>query len=434
VNEEKPKPPPPKRNDALRWILLAIGIAAVVAIAWYIVARSSAPVGPLAVVPAPSPVAPAPGPRVRGVTDDEIKLGMVASFSGSNKERGRAMKIGWESALAVANEAGGVHGRKLRLLTMDDGYDPARTLPAMKQLVESDGVFAIVGNVGTATAGVAAPYCTEQKVPFFGPLTGADFLRKTPPDHWVFNVRASLAEEAGAAVRWLTEVKRIAPERIAVVAQEDDFGESGWRGAARELERLGVPSAKIVKAGYRRNTADVRAAIEVVRQKAGKLDAVILVATYKPAATFIRKAHDVRLEQQFVVVSADSNGLAQELVESGGRYADRVTVTQVVPVPTSKATAAIKYRDALAKHTPGEPPGSTTLEGWLGAQLFLEGLQRAGRDLDGEKLVRTFEGMSGLDLGIGAVLGFSTEEHQACKKVWAWQLQHDGTFTQIDLE
>lgn len=434
MNEEKPKPPPPKRNDALRWILLAIGIAAVVAIAWYIVGHNSAPVAAPAVATTPGRVTPAPGPMVRGVTENEIKLGMVAPFSGSNKERGRAMKIGWESALAVANAAGGVHGRKLRLLTMDDGYDPARTLAAMKQLVESDGVFAIVGNVGTATAVVAVPYCIEQKVVFFGPLSGADFLRKVPPDRWVFNVRASLAEEAVAAVRWLTEVKRIAPERIAVVAQEDDFGESGWRGASRELDRLGVPSTKIVKAGYRRNTADVRAAIEVVRQRNAKLDAVILVATYKPAATFIRKAHDARLGQQFVVVSADSNGLSQELVESGGRYADRVTVTQVVPVPTSKATAVMKYRDALAKHTPGEPPGSTTLEGWLGAQLLLEGLQRAGRDLDGEKLVRTLDGMSGLDLGIGAVLGFSPEDHQACKKVWGWQLQHDGTFTQIDLE
>jgi ABC-type branched-subunit amino acid transport system substrate-binding protein len=344
------------------------------------------------------------------------------------------MRLGWEAALAAANEAGGIHGRKLRLLTLDDGYDPARTGPAMKQLVEGDGVFAIVGNVGTATAMVAVPYCLEQKVLFFGPLSGADFLRKTPPDRWVFNVRASLAEEAGAAVRWLTDVKRIAPERIAVVAQEDDFGESGWRGAARELERLGVHSGKIAKAGYRRNTADVRAALDMMRQRGAKLDAVILVATYKPAATFIRKAHDAGLTQQFVVVSADSNGLAQEIVESGGRYAARVTVTQVVPVPTSKATAVIKYREALARHSPGELPGSTTLEGWLGAQILLGALQRAGRDLDGDQVVRTLEGTAGLDLGIGAILGFTSEDHQASKKVWGWQLQPDGSFTQIDLE
>jgi len=378
--------------------------------------------------------AKAPVPKVRGVSDDEIRLGMVAAFSGSNKERGRAMKLGWEAALAAVNEAGGIHGRKLRLLALDDGYDPARTVPAMKQLVEGEGVFAFVGNVGTATAAVAVPYCGEQNLLFYGPLSGADLLRKNPPHHWVFNVRASLAEEAAASVRWLTEVKRIAPGRIAVVAQEDDFGESGWRGASSELERLGVPSAKILKAGYRRNTADVRAAIEAVRQRNAKLDAVILVATYRPAATFIRKAHDANLGQQFVVVSADSNGLSQELVESGGRYAERVTVTQVVPLPTSQATAIIKYREALAKSAPGEAPGSTTLEAWIGAQILIGALQRLGRDLDGEKLVRTLEATSGLDLGIGATLGFSPDDHQACKKVWGWQLRPDGTYKQIDLE
>ena len=344
------------------------------------------------------------------------------------------MRLGWEAALATLNEAGGVHGRKVRLITLDDGYDPARTGPAMKQLVEGEGVFAVVGNVGTATAAVAVPYCLEQRVPFFGPLSGADFLRKTPTERWVFNVRASLAQEASASVRWLTEVKRIAPERIAVVAQEDDFGESGWRGAARELERLGVPSAKIVKSGYRRNTADVRAAIEVIRDRAARIDAVLLVATYKPAATFIRKAHGAGLKQQFVVVSADSGGLAQELLESGARYTERVTVTQVVPIPTSKATAVIRYRDDLARQAPGEPPGSTTLEAWLGAQVFIGALQRAGRDLDGDRLVRALEATTGLDLGIGAILGFSPDDHQASKKVWGWQLQPDGTYTQIDLE
>jgi ABC-type branched-subunit amino acid transport system substrate-binding protein len=359
---------------------------------------------------------------------------MAAAFSGANKERGRAMRLGWEAALAAANEAGGVHGRKLRLVSVDDGYDPARTGAAMKQLVEVDGVYAIVGNVGTATAAVSVPYCVQQKVLFFGPLSGADFLRKRPPERWVFNVRASLAEEASAAVRWLTDTRRIPPERIAVVAQDDDFGESGWRGAAQELERLGAPADRILKATYRRNTADIHAALEAVRQRAARLDAVILVATYKPAATFIRKAHDAGLKLHFMAISQDSNGLAQELVESGARYAEHVTITQVVPLPTSKATAVIKYRDALARFAPGEPPGSTTLEAWLGAQLLLEALKRAGRDLDGDKLTRALEGMSGLDLGIGAELGYSPDDHQASKKVWGWQLQPSGTYTQLDLD
>jgi ABC-type branched-subunit amino acid transport system substrate-binding protein len=368
------------------------------------------------------------------VKPDEILLGMVASFTGSNKERGRSMKAGWEAALAAANQAGGVHGRKLRLVTVDDGYDPARTGPAMKQLVEVDQVFAVVGNVGTATAKVAIPYCAEQKVVFFGALSGADLLRKTPPDRYVFNYRASLAEEGAAAVRWLVDVKRVPADKIAVLVQKDDFGESGWRGAARQLESAGVAPSAVLRLEYARNTADVRDALDGLKAKGAGVQAVVLVATYKPAATFIRKAKDAGQDLLFVTVSADSNGLAQELVESGARYVDKVVVTQVVPVPASRASGVMKYRQALEKHAPGEPAGSTTLEAWIGAQLFLEGLRRAGPQLDTERLVTALEGIDGLDLGTGGALSFGPKNHQASAKVWGWALQPDGAFQQIDLE
>jgi ABC-type branched-subunit amino acid transport system substrate-binding protein len=371
---------------------------------------------------------------VRGVKQDEILLGMVASFTGSNKERGRAMKAGWEAALAAANAAGGVHGRKLRLVSADDGYDPARTGPAMKQLVEGEKVFAVVGNVGTATAKVAVPYCAEQRVIFYGALSGADLLRKTPPDRLVFNYRASLGEEAAAAVRWLVDVKRVPADKIAVLVQGDDFGESGWRGATRQLEVAGVAPSTVLRLDYARNTADVREALEALRTKGAGVQAAVLVATYKPAATFIRKAKDAGQDLTFVTVSADSNGLAQELVESGARYADKVVVTQVVPVPTSRASGVMKYRQALEKHAPGEPIGSTTLEAWIGAQLFLEGLRRAGPALDTDALVAALEGIVGFDLGTGGALSFSPKSHQASRKVWGWALQPDGSFQQIDLE
>jgi ABC-type branched-subunit amino acid transport system substrate-binding protein len=412
----------------------AVAVLLLAAGGWYAMSRQPA----AAPAPAPTPVAaPAPAPAVRGVrgvTPDEILLGMVASFTGSNKERGRSMKAGWDAALAAANEAGGIHGRRLRLVSADDGYDPARTGPAMKQMVEGDKVFAVVGNVGTATAKVSVPYCAEQKVVFFGALSGADLLRKSPPDRYVFNYRASLGEEGAAAVRWLVDVKRIPADKIAVLVQKDDFGESGWRGAVRQLESAGVAPSAVLRLEYARNTADVRDALETLHAKSASVQAVVLVATYKPAATFIRKAKDAGQNLTFVTVSADSNGLAQELVESGARYTEKVVVTQVVPVPTSRASGVMRYRQALGKHAPGEPHGSTTLEAWIGAQLFLEGLRRAGAELDTERLVAALEGIDGFDLGSGGALSFSAKSHQASKKVWGWSLQPDGSFLQIDLE
>ena len=447
---EAPRPPPSRRTAAaggggggprrpapsrgpLRLVLAGLAVLVVVGLAWLVVFRGGAgrPPAPKLVPPSPPPAA---APAVRGVKSDEILLGMAASFTGSNKERGRAMRTGWDAAIGAVNAAGGINGRKLRLLAVDDGYDPLRTGPAMRQLVEAEGVFAVVGNVGTATAAVSVPYCMEQKVVFFGPLSGADLLRKSPPDRYVFNYRASLGEEAAAAVRYLVDVKRVPPEKIAVLVQKDDFGESGWRGAVKQLAAAGVAPAGVLRLEYARNTADVREALELLKAHAAAVQAVVLVATYKPAATFIRKARDAGHDLLFASVSADSNGLAQELLESGARYTEGVVVTQVVPVPTSKATAVARYRQQLEQFAPGEPPGSTTLEAWSGAQLLFEALRRAGPELDGEKLVQALESLRDLDLGTGAVMGFGPLRHQACDKVWGWSLQPDGSYQQINLE
>jgi ABC-type branched-subunit amino acid transport system substrate-binding protein len=274
----------------------------------------------------------------------------------------------------------------------------------------------------------------QQKLVFYGPLSGADLLRKTPPDRYVFNFRAGLAREGAAAVRYLVEVRRVDPRRIAVLVQADDFGESGWRGAAKQLESNGVPTGEILKLSYPRNTADVRDALAKLRERAKDIDAVVLVATYKPAATFIRKTKDAGMSLLHVTVSADSNGLAEELVESGKGFTDNVVVTQVVPVPTGKATALLRYQQALEKYAPGEKPGSTTLESWIGAQIFFEAMKRAGRDVETEGLVKAFEGMQEWDLGIGAPIRFGPASHQGCDTVWGWLLQPDGTYRQVDLE
>jgi ABC-type branched-subunit amino acid transport system substrate-binding protein len=129
---------------------------------------------------------------VQGVTENEIRFGISAPFSGAAKELGQNMKLGIQAAFNVANTNGGVNGRQLRLVAVDDGYEPTRTAETMKQLYEQDRVFAIVGNVGTPTATVALPYALERRMLFYGAFTGASLLRSDPPDRYVFNYRASL--------------------------------------------------------------------------------------------------------------------------------------------------------------------------------------------------------------------------------------------------
>jgi ABC-type branched-subunit amino acid transport system substrate-binding protein len=137
---------------------------------------------------------------IHGVSDSEIRFGISAPFSGPAKDLGHQMRVGIETAFRIANETGGINGRTLRLVTADDGYEPSRTGETMKQLYDQEQVFGFIGNVGTPTAAVAAPFALERGALFYGAFTGANVLRNEPPDRYVFNYRASYAEETDAVV------------------------------------------------------------------------------------------------------------------------------------------------------------------------------------------------------------------------------------------
>jgi ABC-type branched-subunit amino acid transport system substrate-binding protein len=369
------------------------------------------------------------------VADAEVPLGICAPFSGVAKELGVQMRLGLEVAFAAANENGGIHGRRVRLAAMDDGYDPARTAVCMKELVEGKKVLAVVGSVGTATAATAVPYANEKGVVFFGAFSGAPLLRNDPPDRFVFNYRASYAEETAAIVRYLVEVRRVDPGKIAVFAQDDAFGQAGFDGVARVMRHYKKDPAKVVRVGYKRNTADVDDAVKAVRKAGGQVKAVVMVATYKPAARFIEKLRDAGADLLFTNVSfVGASELAEELSQLGPRYADGVLVTQVVPNPASQASSMIKFREQLKRYAPGEKAGFVALEGWLVGRLFLEGLQRAGKKLDTDGLIEALESIRGLDLGIGVPLGFGPSEHQASHRVWGTVMDGKGAFSQVDLE
>src|SRR5437868_9069758 len=238
------------------------------------------------------------GIPVRGVTDDEIRFGISAPFTGAAKELGQNIKVGIEAAFNAANANGGVHGRQLRLIATDDGYEPGRTTATMRQLYERDQVFGVIGNVGTPTAVVALPYALDRKMLFFGAFTGAGLLRSDPPDRYVFNYRASYAEETAAVVNYLVKVKRLSPEQIAVFAQQDAYGDAGFAGVEKAIRSLrGGADSPILRLGYQRNTVEVDDAVaqlQQAQQQRGPLPikAVIMVPAYRAAAKFIEKTHD----------------------------------------------------------------------------------------------------------------------------------------------
>lgn len=394
------------------------------------------PISPgLAAPTTAAPTTSAASTAVRGISDREIRFGISAPFSGSAKELGRQMKLGIDAAFNRVNDAGGVEGRMLRLIAADDGYEPTRTAETMKQLYEKDRVFGIIGNVGTPTAVVAVPYALERKMLFFGAFTGANLLRRDPPDRYVFNYRASYAEETDAVVRYLVKVRRIPPKQIAVFAQQDPYGDSGFAGVAKAMRALGAGDSTVLRLNYQRNTVDVDEAIAQLKAHKTPIKAIVMVSTYRAAARFIEKTRDLYPAMIYTNVSfVGSTALADELMLLGKRYAVGVIVTQVVPAVAGYSSVVLEYKSALAKYFPGEAPDYVSLEGYVAANVLVQALKRAGPQLDTEKLVDALESMRNLDMGLGTSLNFGRGEHQASHKVWGTALDETGKYQAIELD
>jgi branched-chain amino acid transport system substrate-binding protein len=374
-------------------------------------------------------------PTIRGVTDSEVRFGISAPFTGAAKELGNQMRLGIETAFKLANDADGINGRQVKLVVADDGYEPTRTTDTMKQLFEKQQVFGFVGNVGTPTAVVALPYALQNHALFFGAFTGADLLRRDPPDRYVFNYRASYAEETDAVVRYLVKMRHLRPDQIAVFAQHDAFGDAGFAGVAKAMRALRGDDSAILRLDYERNTVDVDNAIAGLRARKNPIKAVVMVAAYRAAAKFIEKTRDLYPSMIYTNVSfVGSTALASELMLLGPRYANGVIVTQVVPAVDGYSSAILKYRNALAKYFPGEAPDYVSLEGYVDGTLLLEGLKRAGPKPDTETLVDALENLRNFDLGLGAPISFSQSDHQGSHKIWATQLDDHGHYQPVDLQ
>ena len=374
-------------------------------------------------------------PTIQGVSDKEVLFGMAAPFSGASRELGRQMQIGVETAFGQINSAGGVNGRLLRLVAADDGYEPEKTADAMHLLYDKEKVFGFIGNVGTPTAAVALPFALDHRALFFGAFTGASLLRRDPPDRYVFNYRASYAEETKAVVHYLVKVRRIQPKEIVVFAQQDSYGDSGYAGVQKAVRSLPGDNPDVVRLNYKRNSIDVQGAVDWLRGYKGQIKAVVMIASYRAAAKFIEKTRDLYPSMIYTNVSfVGSTALADELMLLGQRYAAGVIVTQVVPAINSHATIVLKYKEALAKYFPGESPDYVSFEGYIEASILAEAVKRVGRDIDTEKLVEELERMRDFDLGLSAPVTFSPNDHQGSHKVSGTQLDETGHYQPIDLE
>ena len=357
-----------------------------------------------------------------GVSADTIVFGQAAALNGPASALGQGMKSGIEAAFAEINKKGGISGRKLKLISRDDGYEPDKSIAATKALIEQDKVFAIIGPVGTPTSAATQPIATAASVPFIGAFTGAGFLRD-PKLANVINVRASYNEETEAWVSHLTEDLKI--KKIAVFYQDDAFGRAGLSGFQAAMKKRNLEIA--AEGTYARNTIAVKSALLDIKR--AEPEAVVMVGAYKPCAEFIRLAHKIGFNPVFMNISfVGASALAKDLGPDG----KGVFVSQVVPLPSNSSIkvvadyqAAIKAADANAK------PEFVSLEGYLVGCLAIAALEKAGANPTREGMLKAIKDTGKFDFG-GLTMTFGPEQNQGLHQVFMTVIQPDGTFKAVE--
>jgi len=355
-----------------------------------------------------------------GVSAGKIVFGQVAALSGPAQDLGQGMRQGILAAFDDANRKGGIAGRSLELKSLDDSYEPEKTIVATKQIIDQDKVFAMIGAVGTPTSKASQPIATDAKIPFIGPFTGAEFLR-TPYNRYVVNLRASYFQETEAWIEHLT--RDLGITKIAILYQDDAFGLAGLEGVQRALSKRNM--ALVSTGSFKRNTTAVKSALLDIMK--GDPEAVVTVAPYKPVAEFVKLAHQVGMNARFVAISfVGSDSLAQEL----GRDGAGVIISQVVPFPwDTLLPVAAAYQSALAADGAGAKPGFVSLEGYLVGRLTVEALKRMSGEPTREKLLDAIVAAP-FDLG-GMVLTYGPAKNQGSDQVFFTILQADGSFKPV---
>lgn len=431
-----------------------------------------------------------------------LHVGMSAPISGTSKNLGLEMRKGISLAFKEQNQNGGVHGRQLELEFRDDGYDPTEAEAAVRDLLDVQSepgvsprcpttsmplvtgqtavstdalergpntVLALLGNVGTPTMVRTAPIAVETGTLFFGAFTGATLMLRNAAAgacaKYIFNVRASYAEEARATTEFFLKLGVPDDKHLMSFDQNDSFGQAGYDGLLAAYKALkGDPKdvvndmEPIERLRYVRDdetsvpeqvdrATDYLA--ELLSDGKNHTVGIFMTDTYGPATAFITAVRDwqyqdgnlaaSRLKLLFSNVSfVGPNALSERLLMAGSAqtssgskpYSEGVYVSQVVPNYQNDSGDLVRsYRAALESDGTGLTESFTSLEGYLTARVFVAGLVAHRGRYTPDALIGTFEHLPELALGIGASAGFSAESHQYSKSVWGTSIDPEGSFT-----
>jgi branched-chain amino acid transport system substrate-binding protein len=329
---------------------------------------------------------------------DALKIGHSAPLTGSNKALGEDIRDGALAFFKTVNDAGGINGRKIELVSIDDANEAKRAGENAKKLID-EGVIALFGYASATVSRPALPHVDTAKLAFFAPFTGADSMRGF--NRYVYNVRASYADELSKIVN---HYATLGSKTFAVVYYDDAVGKENLTAVERALTARNMKS--VANIGLSRQTPDIASAAATLAKIMP--DVVIQTTLYKASADLVKAAKAQKVNAQFVNNSfASATALAQEL----GKDGVGLTMTRVVP-PYQQRTIPIvaEFLKNWAAAFPAKPPSFTSLEAYIAAKVLAEGVRRAGKQITRESLMSALDGMNNFDTG-GYVVSFSPTNH-----------------------
>src|SRR5215510_14516403 len=355
-----------------------------------------------------------------GVTDTEVVIGAGLDLTGAVANWGVNIKAGMEAMFNRVNEAGGVHGRKIKLVAYDHVYQPPKAVANAKRLVERDKVFIMMGHLGTPTTKAIKDYLEEKHVLNVFPATLASLW--TNSGKWHVADLATFADQTRLIVDYLVNERKFT--KIASFYQDDEYGLDGHVAGRVRLRELGKEYAAEVD--YKR--ADIDFSSQAAKRKESGAEAVILQAVYREPARLAEQCHPIGYNPVFNGVSAI---VLDKTIELGGKHVEGMMGVEVYPLPTDPGAFLDLYRADMKKYFPSLALDTTNLYGYQKAALFVEAMQRNGRNLTRDSLLKSIESIKDWDPGWGLKYSYGGDTRRVMSRVGRLVVVKDGKWTKV---
>ena len=354
-----------------------------------------------------------------GVTDKDVLVGAGLDLTGAVANWGVNIKAGMEAVFNRVNDAGGIHGRKIKLVAYDHVYQPPKAVTNAKRLVERDKVFVMMGHLGTPTTKAIMEYLDEKKVPNIFPSTLASIW--TNSGKWHIGDLATFADQTGLIIDYLVKERKF--KKIASFYQDDEYGLDGHQAGKARLKHQ-YDRAYAAEVDYKR--ADIDFSSQAAKLKESGAEAVILQAVYREPPRLAEQCHAIGYHPLFIGVSAI---VLDKTIELGGKHVEGVMGVEVYPLPTDPGAFLDLYRADMKKYFPNLALDTTNLYGYQKAALFVEGMQRAGRNLTRDSLLKAIESIKDWDPGWGLKYSYGGDNRRVMSRAARLVTVKDGKWT-----